>query len=77
MRVEYSEPLAAWIFPRQGTHGSFAVDECARTRFVYFPKEYRGRWKKAKSRRQKNNEQHNQGAQRPAQRGVHTAQHTL
>ena len=36
MRVEYSEPLAAWIFPRQGTHGSYAVDECARTRFVYF-----------------------------------------
>ena len=36
MRVECSEPLAAWIFPRQGTHGSYAVDECARTRFVYF-----------------------------------------
>ena len=49
MRVEYSEPLAAWIFPRQGTHGSYAVhrvDGCARTRFVYFSKKYRGRWKK-------------------------------
>ena len=41
MRVEYSEPLAAWIFPRQGTHGSYAVhmvDGCARTRFVYLKK---------------------------------------
>ena len=49
MRVEYSEPLAAWIFPRQGTHGSYAVhrvDGCARTRVVYFSKKYRGRWKK-------------------------------
>ena len=45
IREEYSEPLAAWIFPRQGTHGSYAVDECARTRFVCFPKKYRGRWK--------------------------------
>ena len=37
MRVEYSEPLAAWIFPRQGTHGSYAVrsvDGCARTRVL-------------------------------------------
>ena len=37
MRVEYSEPLAAWISPRQGTHGSHVVhrvDGCARTRFV-------------------------------------------
>ena len=38
MRVEYSEPLAAWIFPRQGTHGSYAVDnrvdECARARLL-------------------------------------------
>ena len=25
MRVEYSEPLAAWIFPRQGTHGFNSV----------------------------------------------------
>ena len=24
MRVEYCEPLAAWIFPRQGTPGSYA-----------------------------------------------------
>ena len=38
MRVEYSEPLAAWIFPRHGTHGSCAMDECARTCFVYFSK---------------------------------------
>ena len=48
MRVEYSEPLAPWIFPRQVTHGSYAVhrvDGCARTRFVYFSKKYRGRWK--------------------------------
>ena len=39
MRVEYSEPLAAWIFSGQGTHGSYVVhrvDRCARTRFVYF-----------------------------------------
>ena len=38
MRVEYSEPLAAWIFPGHGTHGSCAMDECARTCFVYFSK---------------------------------------
>ena len=25
--VEYSEPFATWIFPRQGTHGSYAVDD--------------------------------------------------
>ena len=25
VRVEYSEPLTAWIFPRQGTHGLYAV----------------------------------------------------
>ena len=43
IRVEYSEPLAAWIFPRQGTHGSYAVDECARMRFVYFSKNQGGR----------------------------------
>ena len=39
MRVECSEPLAAWIFPRQGTHGSYAVhrvDGYARTRLVHF-----------------------------------------
>ena len=46
MRVEYSEPLGAWIFARQGTHGSYAVDECTRMRFVYFSRKYRGRWKK-------------------------------
>ena len=32
---------------------------------------------KAKSRQQKNNEHHKQGAHRPAQSGVHTAQHIL
>ena len=50
MRVEYSEPLAAWIFPRQGTHGLYAVhgvDGCARTRFCLFLENvYRARWKK-------------------------------
>ena len=46
IRVEYSEPLAAWNFPRQGTPGSYAVDGCARTRFVYFSKTSRGRCKK-------------------------------
>ena len=46
IHVEYSEPLAAWIFPRQGAHGSYAVDGCARTRFVYFSETIRGRWKK-------------------------------
>ena len=38
MRVAYSEPLVAWIFPRQVTHGSYSihrVDGCARTRVVY------------------------------------------
>ena len=41
MRVEYSEPLAAWIFPRQGTHGLYAVDGmdgCSRTRLCLFLK---------------------------------------
>ena len=49
MRVEYSEPLAAWVFPRQGTHGSYAVhrmDGYPRTRFVYFSSKCRGLWKK-------------------------------
>ena len=44
--VEHSEHPAAWIFSRRGTHGSYAVDACARTRFVNFPKTNRGRWKK-------------------------------
>ena len=44
--VEYSEHPATWIFSRQGTHGSHAVDACARTRFVNFSKTSRGRWKK-------------------------------
>ena len=38
IRVEYSRPLAAWVFPRQGTHWSYAVhrvDGYARTRLVY------------------------------------------
>ena len=26
IRVDYSEHLADWIFPMQGTHGSYAVD---------------------------------------------------
>ena len=26
-------------------HGSYAVDACARTRYVYFSKTNRGRWK--------------------------------
>ena len=59
--VEYSEPLAAWILLRQGTHGSYAaqtVDGCARTRFVYFSNKYRGCWKKQMSRQQNNNRQH-------------------
>ena len=39
MRVEYSEPLAAWIFLGKVRTGHiYAVDECARTRFVYFSK---------------------------------------
>ena len=49
MRVEGSEPLAPWVLSRQGTQGSYAVykmDECTRMRFVYFSKEYRGRWEK-------------------------------
>ena len=56
MRVECSEPLAAWIFPRQGTHGSYAVhrvDGCARTRFIYFLKKHRGRWKKQSYRKKR------------------------
>ena len=49
MRVEYSEPLAAWIFPRQGTHGLYAahgvwIDGLGRV-FAYFSKIYRARWK--------------------------------
>ena len=48
MHVDYNEPLAAWIFPRQVTHGSYAVhrvDGCTRARFVYFSKKNRRRWK--------------------------------
>ena len=47
MRVEYSETLATWNFPGQGTHGSYAVhrvDGLARTRFVYLSKKYGVRW---------------------------------
>ena len=75
----YSQPLAAWIFPRQGTHGLYAVhgvDGCARTRFCLFLKSISCTLEKAKSRQQKNSEQHRQAAQRPPQSGVHTAQHT-
>ena len=49
MRVEYSEPLATWIFPRQGTHRIYAVhgvDGCARMRFCLFLKTYRAQLKK-------------------------------
>ena len=80
MRVEYNEHLAPWIFPRQGTHRPHAahkVDGCARTRYVCFSQKKSWPLEKAKSRQQKNNGQHEQGAQRPAQSGVHTAQHTL
>ena len=77
LEKEYSEPLAARTFPRQGTHGSYAVDGSARTRFVYFSKNKSWPLEKAKSRQQKNNEQRKQGAQRSAQRRGHTAQHTL
>ena len=79
MRVEYSEHLAAWIFPRQGTHGLYAVhgvDGCARTRFCLFLKSISCTLEKAKSRQQKNSGQHRQAAQRPPQSGVHTAQYT-
>ena len=79
MRVEYSEHLAAWIFPRQGTHGLYAVhgvDGCARTRFCLFLKNISYTLEKARLRQQKNSEQHRQAAQRPPQSGVHTAQHT-
>ena len=70
MPVEYSEPLTAWIFPRQRTHGSYAVhmvDVLVRV-FVYFEvflKNISWTLEKAKSRHQKNNEQHMQAAQRP------------
>ena len=77
LEKEYSEPLAARTFPRQGTHGSYAVDGSARTRFVYFSKNKSWPLEKAKSRQQKNNEQRKQGAQRSAQGRGHTAQHTL
>ena len=69
LRVEYSEPIAAWILPRQGTHGSYAVhmvDGCARTRFVYSSKKISCTLEKAKSRQHKHNEQHRQAAHRPA-----------
>ena len=49
MRVEVSGLLARWVFPGQGTHGSYAmyrVDGCTRTRLVYFSKYYYGRRKK-------------------------------
>ena len=42
----YREAIATCIFPVQGTHGSYAVDTCARTRFVFFSETNRGRWKK-------------------------------
>ena len=38
MRVEHSEPLAFWTFPRLRTHESYAVDGCVRTCFDYFSK---------------------------------------
>ena len=44
--VVYKEPIPTWIFPMQGTHGSYTVNTCARTRFVYFSRTNRGRWKK-------------------------------
>ena len=54
MRVEYSQPLAAWIFPRQGTHGSYAVDgwmcSCA---FCLFLENKSWPLEKAKSRQRK------------------------
>ena len=49
MRVEYSEPLAAWVFPKQVTHRVYAahkVDGCALARFVCTSKTNRGRSKK-------------------------------
>ena len=47
MRVEYSEPLAAWIFPRYarvicGTWGGWMCSYA----FCLFLKKYRGRWKR-------------------------------
>ena len=77
MRVEHSEPLAFWTFPRLRTHESYAVDGCARTCFDYFSKTISWIVGKNKATKQKNSEQHKQVAQRPEQTGVQTAQHTL
>ena len=45
--------------------------------FCLFLKKISWMLEKAKSRQQKNKEKHRQAAQRPAQSGVHTAQHIL
>ena len=62
IRVEYSEPLAAWIFHGQGTHGLYAVhrvDGCARTSFCLFLNTTIScTLEKTKSRQQKNCKQH-------------------
>ena len=79
MCVVYSESLAAWVFPRQVAHRSYAehkVDGCARARFVYTSKKIVGVGKH-KLKATKEHEQHIQAAKRPAQSGLHTAQHPL
>ena len=82
MRVEYSEPLAAWMFSlrltgkvRTGHIRYMGWMDALVT--VFFPKLEIVTVGKSKVMTKENNEQHKQGAQRRAQRGVHTAQHTL
>ena len=77
MRIEYSEPLAAWIFPMQGMHGYVRymgwMDVFVRV-FLSFSETYRARWKK-QSQQQRKSEQRRRAAQRPPQSGVHTAEY--
>ena len=79
VRVEYSEPLAAWIFPRQCTHGLYAVhgvNGFARTRYCFLLENISCTSENAQSRQQKHIEEHRQDGHRPPQGGAHTAQHS-
>ena len=58
-------------------HSLDRLDGCARTRLFISQKKVVAVGKSKDTTTTKNNEQHKQGAQRPAQRGVHTTQQIL
>ena len=81
--VEYSESLAPSVFSRQSyarIKTRYTVWRMCSCAFCVFLQTSRGRWKKKKSQDNKKtttNSTNKRRAQRPAQSGVHIAQHTL